>query len=205
MTVTMTMNATEKTTNTMTMAQRESLLLDQAQIGDSMAFGELVRMYQDRLFNAVYYLLRNRVDAEDVVQDAFVQAYTKLDTFRRGSTFYTWIYRIAMNLAVSRGRRAKSRMSLEARREVCGDEPAYQGEGPGEQLMRQEQAAEIESALESLSDEHRQILVLRGIDGLDYDQIADVLAINPGTVRSRLHRARSHFRDRLNRYEACGA
>lgn len=180
-----------------TLVELENELLDQAMAGNSDAFGELVRMYQDRLFNSVMHIVRCRADAEDIVQDAFVQAYIKLDTFRRTSSFYTWLYRIAINFAVSRSRRTRKRLSVEMSREIAGTEPEDPGEAPGERMVRQEHAIEIRKALQSLSDEHRTILVMRGVDGMDYDNIALALDLNPGTVRSRLNRARTRLKEKL--------
>jgi RNA polymerase sigma-70 factor (ECF subfamily) len=175
----------------------ESQLIDESLRGNTTAFGELVRIHQDRLFNAVAHFVGNATEAEDVVQEAFVQAYLKLDTFQRTSAFYTWLYRIAFNTAVSRRRRKHLATSVDSNREHSGEEPADRGEAPDARLLRTEQAGQVQQALATLSDEHRSILVLREIDGLEYEAIGEVLDINVGTVRSRLHRARMALRERL--------
>jgi RNA polymerase sigma-70 factor (ECF subfamily) len=172
-------------------------LVAQVLSGNREAYGHLVRAYQDRLFNAVVNIVPCRADAEDVVQEAFIQAYTRLNTFQGKSTFYTWVYRIAINLALTLGRRRKTRMALECSQDVMLEEPLDKGAMPGERLTRQEDAAAIRSALDSLCEEHRLILMMRGVDGLDYANIAEVLGLNPGTVRSRLHRARNQLRRKL--------
>jgi RNA polymerase sigma-70 factor (ECF subfamily) len=175
----------------------ESYLIEQSLQGHSAAFGQLVQLHQDRLYNAVVHLIGDRVEAEDIVQEAFVQAYLKLETFRRHSAFYTWVYRIAFNNAVSRKRRKRVEASVDQTREQAGAEPLDSGDAPSDRLMREEQVRQIREALSQLSDEHRSILVLREIEGCDYEAMAEILGINIGTVRSRLHRARIQLRDKL--------
>jgi RNA polymerase sigma-70 factor (ECF subfamily) len=175
----------------------ESHLIDESLRGNSAAFGELVRLHQDRLFNAVTHFIGNATEAEDVVQEAFVQAYLKLDTFQRTSAFYTWLYRIAFNTAVSRQRRKRITTSVDNAREQTGEEPIDRGESPDTPLERQETIGQVQAALASLSDEHREILVLREMEDLEYEEIGDTLQINVGTVRSRLHRARQALREKL--------
>jgi RNA polymerase sigma-70 factor (ECF subfamily) len=175
----------------------ESRLIGDALRGDAVAFGELVRRHQDRLYNAIVHFIGDRTEAEDIVQDAFVQAYLKLATFHGNSAFYTWLYRIAFNTAVSRRRRRRAEASVEVVREQLGSEPEDSGDRPETQLERTEQAAQLYAALDRLSEEHRVILILREIDGRDYEAIAEILEINVGTVRSRLHRARTQLRDKL--------
>lgn len=177
--------------------KNESQLIDESLQGNTAAFGELIRLHQDRLFNAVAHFVGDATEADDVVQEAFVQAYVKLASFQRTSAFYTWVYRIAFNTAVSRKRRKRTTTSVDSTREQSGDEPVDRGDAPDARLLRTEQASQVQQALKALSDEHRAILVLREIEGLDYEAIAEVLQINVGTVRSRLHRARLALRDKL--------
>jgi len=165
--------------------------------GNKTAFGQLVLKYQDRLFNAVAYLAGNRQEAEDVVQEAFVQAYVKLPSFGGESQFFTWLYRIAFNSAVSRRRKKREVASVDTAREVKGEEPLDTSEGVGDRMLREERATCIRAALASLSEEHRAILVLREMEGYDYDGIAEILDLPVGTVRSRLHRARLQMRELL--------
>ncbi|MBC8356587.1 MAG: sigma-70 family RNA polymerase sigma factor [Planctomycetes bacterium] len=175
----------------------ESQLIDASLQGNSAAFGELVQIHQHRLFNAMANFCGNATEAEDVVQEAFVQAYLKLAKFQQNSQFYTWLYRIAFNAAISRKRRKRVEASVDKNREEAGLEPVDGGDAPGDQMMRDEQAALVHKALAMLSDGHREILVLREMDGCDYEQIAELLDINVGTVRSRLHRARMQLKERL--------
>ena len=175
----------------------DALLIDEVLAGDTSAFGELVLRYQDRLFNTLTYVVGSCEEAEDVVQDAFVQAFVKLGTFQRASAFYTWLYRIAFNLAVSRKRRRRPERSVDEVRDLTGDEPVDDGEAPGDRLEHHESAEQVQTVLERVSDEHRAILVLREIEGFCYEKIADVLELPVGTVRSRLHRARMALREEL--------
>lgn len=175
----------------------DALLIEQSLAGDSAAFGQLVSKYQDRLYNTLVHVTGCPEEAEDVAQDAFVQAYVKLSTFQGKSAFYTWLYRIAYNLSISRKRRKRPEVSVDRIRESTGDEPLDDEEGPGDRMEREERAGRIRLALQELSDEHRTILVLREMEGCCYETIADVLELPVGTVRSRLHRARMQLRDRL--------
>jgi RNA polymerase sigma-70 factor (ECF subfamily) len=175
----------------------ESHLINESLSGNSAAFGELVRLHQDRLFNAVTHFTGNATEAEDVVQEAFVQAYLKLNTFQRTSAFYTWLYRIAFNTAVSRQRRKKVTTSVDNTREQTGNEPIDRGDAPDIPLERQETVGQVQAALTALSDEHREILILREMEDLEYEEIGAALEINVGTVRSRLHRARQALREKL--------
>jgi len=165
--------------------------------GDSAAYGRLVQLYQDRLYNSLLRVLGSADDAADIVQDAFVQAYVKLDSFRGGSAFYTWLYRIAFNLAMSQRRRAHRETSLDQLKSLLGAEPLDGRPSAEADVLRHERAELVHSALAELSFEHRQILVLREIDGCRYDEIAEILDLPVGTVRSRLFRARLEMRDLL--------
>lgn len=165
--------------------------------GDTAAFGQLVNKYQDRLFNTLVHVTSCREEAEDVAQEAFVQAFVKLETFQGNSAFYTWLYRIAFNTAISKRRRKRVEVSVEQTREVSGSEPLDEGDAPSDRLEREEQASQVHAALSELSEEHRSILVLREMEGCCYETIAEILDLPIGTVRSRLHRARSQLREQL--------
>jgi RNA polymerase sigma-70 factor (ECF subfamily) len=174
----------------------DTQLIESALAGNSAAFGDLVRKYQDRLYNTMVHLIGSTEDAKDVVQDAFVKAFVKLESFQRSSAFYTWLYRIAFNTAMSRQRRRRETASID---DDCGHDPTDPAAVPEERLEQEELAAQVRRALGTLSEEHRIVLVLRDIDGCDYEAIAEVLEIPLGTVRSRLHRARLQLRDQLKK------
>ena len=167
----------------------DARLVEAAQRGDRDAFGDLVARYQDRLFNTLLRIAGSREDAADAVQDAFVQAYVKLDSFRGDSQFFTWLYRIAMNVALSRRRRRRPVGSLDAAKMNAGEEPMDAAAGPRDQLLAEERAQQVHSALADLGEVHRKILVLRELEGCSYETIADILELPVGTVRSRLFRA----------------
>ncbi len=175
----------------------DAQLIAETLAGKSLAFGQLVLKYQDRLYNTLVHVVGHADDARDIVQEAFVQAFVKLESFHHSSAFYTWLYRIAFNAAVSHGRRRKPLASVDQAREIIGQEPVDQQAGPSQQLEQLERCRQVRQALNTLSDEHRLVLVLREIDGYCYETIAEMLDLPVGTVRSRLHRARLQLREQL--------
>ncbi len=175
----------------------DAQLIHETLAGESAAFGQLVTKYQDRLYNTLVHVVGSPDDALDVVQDAFVQAYLKLETFQRKSAFYTWLYRIAFNVAASHRRRRKPAVSVEEAREASGEEPVDADLGPQDLAERDERRQRVLEAIAGLNEEHRNVLVLREIDGCCYETIAEILDLPIGTVRSRLHRARLQLREDL--------
>jgi RNA polymerase sigma-70 factor (ECF subfamily) len=177
-------------------------LVEACRRGQTEAFGALVQRYQDRLYSTVLRLIGSAEDAEDVLQDAFVRAFERLDQFHGDSSFYTWIYRIAVNLALSGYRRRRVRTSLRRSRlwsAPVSSEPADQSQesDPTISLERAERERMIEGALERLGPEHRAVVILKDFDGHRYEEISAILDIPIGTVRSRLHRARCELRELL--------
>jgi RNA polymerase sigma-70 factor (ECF subfamily) len=162
--------------------------------GKTEAFGVLVRRYQDRLYPTVFRLTGCAEDALDLLQDAFLRAYQKLHRFNGESSFYTWVYRIAINLALSRLR--KRRHTNHAGAALDPPDP-YGEDDPARSLMRAERDRQIQQALDALAPDHRTIVVMKEFDDLRYEEIGAVLGIPVGTVRSRLHRARCELRERL--------
>jgi len=142
------------------------------------------------------YKSRSPFDAEDVVQEAFVQAYLKLDTFRQDSSFFTWLYRIALNLAWTRRHRSRHETPFADLSEVPSTDDQA-SESPADRLARKEDCELVREALADLRDDQRAILVLREMQGFDYATIAQLLDIKVGTVRSRIHRAREALRHQL--------
>lgn len=165
------------------------------------AFGELIRRYQDRLYNTVLRLVGNNEDALDVVQETFLNAYKSLDNFKGDAEFFTWLYRIAYNTAISLRRKQKGAVSIDAGRNgeaVVEPLDGSVGNQPGHALEKAEQEKRIQDALNRLSPEHRAVLILKDMEGQKYETIADILQVPIGTIRSRLHRARMELRDVLN-------
>ena len=173
--------------------------------GDASAFGELVRRYQDRLYHTVYRLVDSPEDALDVVQEAFLSVYQSLDSFKGDSLFFTWLYRIAVNAAISlkRKQRVALRLASEHADGAAVAEPADGSEfsQPGLALEKADDERRMQEVLNRLSLEHRAVLVMKEIDGLRYEDIAGVLQVPIGTVRSRLFRARMELRELLERSE----
>lgn len=170
--------------------------------GDTAAFGELVRRYQERLFNTVFRLVDNAEDAQDVVQEAFLNAYQSLDSFKGDSRFFTWLYRIAINTAISLKRKHKAGLSIDAGRNgESAIEPldASMYGQPGHALEQAEEERRIQWALNRMSPEHRAVLVLKDIEGQKYETMAEILMVPIGTIRSRLHRARAELREILEK------
>ena len=166
--------------------------------GNAEAYGAIVRRYQDRLVAAVYAMLGNREDAEDVTQECLAIAFRRLSTFEGRSSLFTWLHRIAMNLAISHRRKhrlenARERTSMEfAELDLVGREEPVE-----RQIDRRDEQALVQAAVLRLDDQYRSVLVLRDVQGMDYGEIAETLEIPIGTVRSRLHRARLEIKDIL--------
>lgn len=175
-------------------------LIAEVLAGNSAAFGELVTRYQDRLFNVAYRVLDNADDAADVVQDVFVNAYTSLKTFKGDSELFTWLYRIAFNTAISFKRRRRGVVRIDAGGEDGGLDPEDRSTdtAPEAGMERTEDERVLAEAMAKLSPEHRTVLVLKDIDGLKYEEIADAMGVPIGTVRSRLHRARLELKSLLD-------
>lgn len=169
--------------------------------GDRAAFRELVERTQGRAFALAFRVLRDEEQARDVVQDAFLKAYGSLDRFEGRSSFYTWLYRIVMNLCLDRKRRERSSRrvdwSEEVERELPADPESPAAPDPGVALERSQLRAELSRAIAQLPDDARRTLELREIDGLSYQEIAQCLGVPKGTVMSRLHYARRRVRQAL--------
>ena len=172
--------------------------------GQRDAFGLLVTRYQARLYNAAIRLVDNPEDAADVVQDAFLNAFQSLHSFKGDAEFFTWLYRIAFNTAISLKRKKRATVSLEAAGPDGGIDPDDPSEyvKPGLALERSEDERQLQDAMVRLSHEHREVLVLKDIEGMRYEDIAEILKVPIGTIRSRLHRARLELRELLQPAES---
>lgn len=181
-------------------------LLDRCRKGDMAAFGTLVTKYQDRVFNAIFRMCGNRDDAEELSQEVFVKALENLNRFRQESRFYTWVFRIAVNLTISRRRRG-GRLQFRSLDSAAGDDgDSYRPRDalgdeaqadPSEAVADKDVHERVMQTLVELDDEFRAVVVLRDIEGMNYDQIAEALKIPSGTVKSRLYRARCLLREKL--------
>ena len=178
----------------MALSDGDDKLVKRAKKGDSRAFDLLVLKYQGRVAQLVYRYLNNAAEVEDVTQEAFIKAYRALPNFRGDSAFYTWLYRIAANAAknhlVALGRRPTSDMALDDSEVFDVPGRLKDRQSPDEVVMGQQLEAFISRSIEELPVDLRAALILRELEGLSYEEIAEVLECPIGTVRSRIFRAR---------------
>ncbi len=191
-------------------------LLRRSQKGDRGAYGQLVVLYQDRVYNAILRLVGDRDEAAELTQEAFTRGLASLDSFRGDAAPYTWLFRIAVNLAISQLRKIQRHrvFSLEGPgnkngRDHQGQDQAAalidrvrqsSGAQPSHAMEQRERAEQVVAALGRIDPEFRAVLVMRDVEGFDYQQMADVLGLPLGTLKSRLFRARIALRDELKAY-----
>ncbi len=176
-------------------------LIQEIKKGSGDAFRTLVERYQDRVLNLVHQYVSDRSDCEDIAQEVFVKVHRKLDSFRSQSSFYTWLYRIAVNTATDhlKRRRRDPSVSLESLPPVF-EEAESAGPAPDKSLMDEEFRERIASAVETLPEPYKTVLILREFEDRTYEQMAEILECSLGTVESRLFRARQRLRDKLTAY-----
>ena len=179
----------------------DSELVKKSQAGETNAFQELVSRYHQKVFMVILGLLRNREDALEVAQDTFFRAFRKINSFQGGSSFYTWIYRIAVNMSIDAQRKQKRnpldfRESMddvmEAQNEVAKD--------PFADVQDKELREKLTRAINDLTPDHKAVIVLRTLEGLSYKDIGEILGCSEGTVMSRLHYARKKLQDKLSAF-----
>jgi len=195
-------------------------LLNKAKNGDRGAYGKLVAIYQDRLYNAILRIVGDHDDARELAQETFTRGLDKLDGFRGEASPYTWLFRIATNLAISRLRKVQRHRTFSLDRPGGDSGHGHGGNGgnnddqasslmnrmastestPAEEMLKRERNQQVLAALGRLDAEYRAVLVMRDIEGFDYQQMADVLGLPLGTLKSRLFRARLALRDELKAY-----
>jgi RNA polymerase sigma-70 factor (ECF subfamily) len=184
----------------------DASLVEQARHGDRSAYGELVRRYHKKIYALVYNMTSNREDAEDLVQEVFVKAYASLKHFKGDSSFYTWIYRIAVNRTINfvKQRRRRTGMSLDNMDEGVERDPAYvelvARESPFRDATLSELQQKLNDGLQKLSEKHRAVVVMHDIQGVPHDEIARMLNTSQGTVRSRLFYARQQLQNELREF-----
>lgn len=187
------------------MGDREAdrLLVERVQAGDKQAFGLLVAKYQRKLARLIGRMVRDQAEVEDIVQDSFIRAYRALPGFRNDSAFYTWLYRIGVNTAknwlVTHGRRATATDRMDGEESDSGGdaELLHDTDTPERLLMTRQIGETVNSAMEALPEDLRTAILLREIDGLSYEEIAQVMDCPIGTVRSRIFRARDAISAKL--------
>lgn len=179
-------------------------LVARSQAGEAEAFNMLVNRYRSRAFAMIYNMVRNEQDAWDLAQDGFVKAWRSIGRFRGQSSFYTWLYRILMNVAIDAMRRKQieggtefdDSLELKNVEPAAATTPKSEME-PAARLSDKEIRARIDAAIAKLSPEHRAVITLRELDGLEYQEIADVIGCSIGTVMSRLFYARKKLQNLL--------
>ena len=188
--------------------ERDRILVARAQQGDHAAFRQLFDRYHKRAYSVAYGVLKNRHDAMDVVQEGFVKVHKHLASFQGSSSFYTWLYRIVMNLAIDQLRRRKTSRPVEYDDAIARDGdgtndailPRMADANPRKAAIRRELIEKIDAALAELPEYHRQVILLREIEGLSYEEMAEVLEVPKGTIMSRLFHARKKMQAALAGY-----
>lgn len=184
-------------------------LVDRIQAQDREAFKELVEKYQRKVYSICYGMLKDSESSMDVSQEVFIKVYRYIDKFNRDSSFYTWLYRITVNMCIDHIRKNSRVQKVE-----YDDRIAHEGDSEGEDYItpsrlginpdkvygRKELRQKMLEALETLTEKHRTILILREVEGLSYEELAEVLDISKGTVMSRLYHARRYFQEALKDY-----
>jgi RNA polymerase sigma-70 factor (ECF subfamily) len=192
----------------------DAYLVSLAAAGDGAAFGELVSRHQDRVYGLALRLLRDVAEAEEVVQETFLAALEKLATFRGEAAFTTWLHRVAANAALMRLRRRRRAPEVTSDRPMEELLPRFDEQdhlvvpGPShdwskradEQLADREIRGAVEGAVQNLPDDYRIVFLLRDVEGLSSDAMAELLGVSVAAVKSRLHRARLALRERLSRF-----
>jgi RNA polymerase sigma-70 factor (ECF subfamily) len=178
--------------------RNETLLLERLRAGEHGAFEDLVIAHQHQVFGVALRMLGNEADAQDAAQEVFLRAHQGMARFRGEARLSTWLYSIASRVCLSRLSRRRGRPARGGE-EVLERIPSPHG-NPGEALEEGELGAALLRAIADLAEERRIVVVLRDLEGLPYEEIAEILGLPLNTVRSRLHRARMELKDRLERF-----
>jgi RNA polymerase sigma-70 factor (ECF subfamily) len=181
------------------------------QKGEQEAYACLFRRYYQKVFSLAYSRLRNREDAQDIVQDAFVKVFRYVGSFKGNSSFYTWLYRITANLCIDRLRQAgrdqqveyvegrKLKAAVERGQSIMG-RSSMEGDDPARNLDRKEVLIKLQEAIDELPDYHRDVILMREVGGMSYSEMAKAMNVSKGTIMSRLFHARRKVKERLRSY-----
>src|SRR5256884_8496469 len=181
-------------------------LVQRAQKGDGAAYDELIRRYQERVYATVYHMTSNHEDANDLAQETFIKGYQALKSFKGDSSFYTWIYRIAVNKTINflKQRKNKTHMSLDDLDFNVEHNPdlvaLISEKTPRREINLAELQEKLNTAMQKLSEPHRLVVTLHDVQGLSHEEIAKIMGCNIGTVRSRLFYARQQLQAHLSDY-----
>jgi RNA polymerase sigma factor RpoE len=187
-------------------AGEEMQLVKRARRGDLAAYDELVKRYQERIYATVYHMTANHEDANDLAQEAFIRAFQALKSFKGGSSFYTWVYRIAVNKTINflKQRKHKQQMSLDDLDFNAEHDPdlvaLISEKTPRREVALAELQEKLNAALQRLSEPHRLAVILHDVQGLSHEEIGKIMDCNVGTVRSRLFYARQQLQAYLSDY-----
>ena len=181
----------------------EKDLIRKAKQGDMLAFEELILKHEKIVYNLALRMMNHSEDAQDIAQEVFLKAYRSLANFDERSAFSTWLYRITHNTCIDEMRKRKGKQTYSLEEELENEDGSMQrqvadaGATPEESLLRAEQKSEILQALDTLSEEHKAAVVLRDVKGLSYEEIAEILELSLGTVKSRINRARNQLKSEI--------
>jgi len=184
----------------------ETELVKRARGGDLAAYDDLVRRYQERIYATIYHMTSNHEDANDLAQEAFIKAFHALKSFKGGSSFYTWVYRIAVNKTINflKQRKNKTQMSLDNLDYHVEHDPDFvaliSDKTPRREVNLAELQEKLNAAMQRLSEPHRLVVTLHDVQGLSHEEIAEIMDCNIGTVRSRLFYARQQMQAYLSDY-----
>jgi RNA polymerase sigma factor (sigma-70 family) len=184
----------------------EMVLVARARDGDLAAYDDLVRRYQERIYATLYHMTSNHEDANDLAQEAFIKAFQALKSFKGGSSFYTWVYRIAVNKTINflKQRKNRAQMSLDDLDFNAEHDPdlvaLISEKTPRREINLAELQETLNIALQKLSEHHRLVVTLHDVQGLSHEEIAEIMDCNIGTVRSRLFYARQQLQAYLSDY-----
>ena len=184
----------------------ETELVSKARHGDLESYDELVRRYQERIYATIYHMTSNHEDANDLAQEAFIKAFHALKSFKGGSSFYTWVYRIAVNKTINflKQRKNKAQMSLDDLDFNAEHDPdlvaLISDKTPRREVNLAELQEKLNGAMQKLSEPHRLVVTLHDVQGLSHEEIAKIMDCNIGTVRSRLFYARQQLQAYLSDY-----
>lgn len=181
--------------------EKTDILIKSALKGDMQSFEELMYQYEKKVYNVALRVFKNPEDAKDISQDVFIKIYKNLDKFDNKSSFSTWIYRITTNTCIDELRKRKGKETVSIDNDIEDDEGRFKREfadnepTPEEKVISKEGESEIIKSMNTLSDEHRTIIVMRDIEGLSYTEISEIIGVSIGTVKSRISRARLQLKN----------
>lgn len=183
--------------------QKEKQLVAKAKEGDLQAFEELILRHERIVYNVALRMMNHSEDAKDISQEVFLKAYRNIKNFDERSMFSTWLYRITTNTCIDEMRKRKGKQSYSLEEELENEDGSMQrqiadaGETPEESLLREERKSQLLQALSLLSAEHKAVVILRDIRGFSYEEIAEIMDLPIGTIKSRISRARNQLKNEI--------